>query len=408
MTGVGQARSLGALRAGPLRPPGDTPSAARIGSTSVQVECPPIPPNCPASAPRRNRRESGFALLMVFVLAAVIAISLYFELPRAMFEHTRQKEQLLIDRGEQYSLAIRRFYVKFGRWPARMEELESTNNMRFLRRQYKDPMTGEADWRIIHEAAGVLTDSLVHPPNPLATGQNGPGGSPTSFGTLTSSLPSGSPLSSPSSADATSDQPVQKALGMLSRPSDRGPLGTAHGGVSADDDTGQPAYASNAPGASSPNPAGDASSANPVAAAPTGQDLNAANPTAGAGGLGPPGSTGPNSVVDLINQQLRGPRQLPGTASSQSQGAGGQTLTGGGIGIAGVASRSELRGIKRYNDRTKYKEWEFVFDMSKLQQLQNPQQQQLQQQPQPQPQPQQTQQPQPGSGASPVVNGNGP
>ena len=72
----------------------------------------------------------------------------------------------------------------------------------------------------------------------------------------------------------------------------------------------------------------------------------------------------------MINNQLRNPRQLPGTTSGQ-QSTG---ITGGGIGIAGVASKSEYRGIKIYNDHRKYKEWEFVFDMSKLQQLQTGQQ----------------------------------
>jgi len=40
------------------------------------------------------------------------------------------------------------------------------------------------------------------------------------------------------------------------------------------------------------------------------------------------------------------------------------TATGGGIGggIAGVASTYEAEGIKVYNDRTKYNEWEFIYD----------------------------------------------
>ena len=39
--------------------------------------------------------------------------------------------------------------------------------------------------------------------------------------------------------------------------------------------------------------------------------------------------------------------------------------TMGGGGIAGVASNQNGVGIKRYNDRKKYKEWEFVFDYRK-------------------------------------------
>ena len=47
----------------------------------------------------RKSEERGFAVLMVFVLAAVIAITLYMEMPRVAFEAQRTKEQLLIDRA---------------------------------------------------------------------------------------------------------------------------------------------------------------------------------------------------------------------------------------------------------------------------------------------------------------------
>src|SRR5271155_6119503 len=63
----------------------------------------------------RNRtsephREQGSALLIVFVLAAAIAIMLYRELPVAITEGQRQKEQLLIDRGGQYERAIQLYF----------------------------------------------------------------------------------------------------------------------------------------------------------------------------------------------------------------------------------------------------------------------------------------------------------
>ena len=109
---------------------------------------------------RRRRKQSGFALLFVFLTAAIIAITLYMEIPRVAFETQRQKEQLLVERGEQYKLAIRRFVqANKNRWPASMDELESFNNRRFLRHRYKDPMTGKDEWRIVHIQNGVLTDS---------------------------------------------------------------------------------------------------------------------------------------------------------------------------------------------------------------------------------------------------------
>ncbi len=35
------------------------------------------------------------------------------------------------------------YYKKFGRYPTRLEDLENTNNQRYLRKRYKDPITGK-------------------------------------------------------------------------------------------------------------------------------------------------------------------------------------------------------------------------------------------------------------------------
>ncbi|HBY61483.1 MAG TPA: type II secretion system protein, partial [Solibacterales bacterium] len=95
----------------------------------------------------RQEGERGFALLLVFAMAAAVAILLYSELPRAMFESQRAKEQLLVERGEQYQRAIGLFVKKFQRYPAALKDLEETNNIRFLRKRFKDPMTGKDEWR---------------------------------------------------------------------------------------------------------------------------------------------------------------------------------------------------------------------------------------------------------------------
>jgi len=111
---------------------------------------------------RGRAHERGYALLMVTLLAAFLAISLYLELPVAAFESKRIKEQLLMDRGHEYVQAIRLYYRRFHTFPASMEQLEDTNNMRFLRRRYKDPMTGDSEWRILHVGpAGQLSDSKL-------------------------------------------------------------------------------------------------------------------------------------------------------------------------------------------------------------------------------------------------------
>lgn len=110
---------------------------------------------------RRRRQESGYALLLILLMGAILAITLYTEIPRVAFESQRQKEQMLIDRGEQYKRAIQLFYRKNNRYPTKIEDLENTNNIRFLRHRYKDPMTGKDEWRPIHVTNGVLTDSKV-------------------------------------------------------------------------------------------------------------------------------------------------------------------------------------------------------------------------------------------------------
>jgi hypothetical protein len=72
-----------------------------------------------------------------------------------------------------------------------------------------------------------------------------------------------------------------------------------------------------------------------------------------------------NAAADLIRNILTTPR--PG--GMPQPGIGGQTIGGG---IAGVASNSEGEGVKVYNDRSLYKEWEFIFDPTKVKQIPNP------------------------------------
>src|SRR5262245_57317857 len=116
----------------------------------------------------RRGNERGFAMLLVFVMAATVAIMLYRELPRVAFEAQRNKEQLLIERGEQYSRAIQLYVRKWKKYPATIEDLESTNQVRFLRKRYIDPMSGKSEWRLIRVGpGGVFLDSLVHKPPSL-------------------------------------------------------------------------------------------------------------------------------------------------------------------------------------------------------------------------------------------------
>ena len=100
-------------------------------------------------------------MLVVFLMAASVAIALYVELPRVAFESQRNREELLVARGEAYKRGVELYYRKLKTYPQKIEDLENTNNFRFLRKRYKDPLTGKDEWRLVHMGPAGLTDSLV-------------------------------------------------------------------------------------------------------------------------------------------------------------------------------------------------------------------------------------------------------
>jgi len=101
--------------------------------------------------PRRRSQsaESGYILITLMLLASLVVIMLAVVLPQMSQQIRRDREQELIHRGVQYSRAIRRFFKKNGRYPVRLEELENSNNIRYLRTRYKDPVTGK-DFKLLH------------------------------------------------------------------------------------------------------------------------------------------------------------------------------------------------------------------------------------------------------------------
>jgi uncharacterized membrane protein YgcG len=122
-----------------------------------------------ATVRERHRRsdahssERGFALLLIFLMAAVVAIFMYMELPRAAFEAERQREERLVDIGKEYRRAIQLYVRETKKFPADLDDLaKQTNNKRFLRHKYIDPMTGKDEWRLIHaNQTGAFTDSHI-------------------------------------------------------------------------------------------------------------------------------------------------------------------------------------------------------------------------------------------------------
>ncbi|HEY0758548.1 MAG TPA: type II secretion system protein [Acidisarcina sp.] len=110
----------------------------------------------PRSSRRRRPGESGFVMISVLFLVALIMLSLTIAAPRVADDIRRDRENELYHRGLQYQRAIRLYYRKFGSYPTSLDQLEKTNEIRFLRKRYKDPMTGKDEWHIIHYGEAKL------------------------------------------------------------------------------------------------------------------------------------------------------------------------------------------------------------------------------------------------------------
>jgi type II secretory pathway pseudopilin PulG len=116
-------------------------------------------------------RESGYVLLAVMLAVTLILVAMSIEVPRIAQQIKREKEEELVHRGKDYATAVKRFVHKNGgRYPSSVEQLEDTNHIRFLRKKYKDPMTGESDWKMVHAGEAQIK---IPTPNP---GLSGPGG----------------------------------------------------------------------------------------------------------------------------------------------------------------------------------------------------------------------------------------
>jgi type II secretory pathway pseudopilin PulG len=98
---------------------------------------------------RDNKKPQGYILLLLMLFITLMAIAATAIAPSITFQIQRDREEEMIHRGVQYSRAIRRYVKKFGRYPTRLEDLENTNSLRFLRKRYKDPITGQ-DFKLLH------------------------------------------------------------------------------------------------------------------------------------------------------------------------------------------------------------------------------------------------------------------
>jgi type II secretory pathway pseudopilin PulG len=93
--------------------------------------------------------EHGYLLVAMVVAIFLILLALSVAAPRIATQLRREREVETAHRANQYVRGIRMYYKKFNSYPASMEALKKSNNIRFLRQEYVDPLTGEKDWKLI-------------------------------------------------------------------------------------------------------------------------------------------------------------------------------------------------------------------------------------------------------------------
>lgn len=101
------------------------------------------------------RRENGFTLVGLLIIIAIATIMLAAAFPLWTSVVQREKEEELIFRGEAYKQAIQDFVRTFGRPPQKLDELVEMEP-RSIRKLYKDPMTEDGEWDLVHASANQM------------------------------------------------------------------------------------------------------------------------------------------------------------------------------------------------------------------------------------------------------------
>ena len=111
-------------------------------------------------------------MVALLILMAVMAVAMTVALPAWSTMARREREAELVFRGEQYARAIMLFQRKYaGAFPPNVEVLV---NERFLRKQYKDPITND-DFQPIGVGQAVAGPSVANPLDPTGRAAAGHG-----------------------------------------------------------------------------------------------------------------------------------------------------------------------------------------------------------------------------------------
>jgi type II secretory pathway pseudopilin PulG len=110
--------------------------------------------------PERKHGNRGFTYLTLLLMIVVMGIVLG---AAAEVWHTavqREKERELLFAGNQFRIAITLYYRNHATFPHNLEDLlkdpQYAFTKRYLRKLYRDPMTGSNEWGVVRRADGGI------------------------------------------------------------------------------------------------------------------------------------------------------------------------------------------------------------------------------------------------------------
>jgi type II secretory pathway pseudopilin PulG len=260
----------------------------------------------PIRSASKREGEDGYVLLIAIFFLALMVISLAVAMPRVIKSIQRDKDLETYHRGKQYRRAIQLYYRKFHAYPPNVDALVNTNEIRFLRKKYTDPVTGKADWQ------------------PVLFGQNK---TPTAMGFF------GQPLA----GNASTIAGVGPSGGQAGLPGIT-PLGGGSG---------------SAFGGTSTSSFGSSGSSGSIFS-------SSSSDNSGSASSGTTGSTDNSGGTGSSGTSSSGSGNSTSSGSSSSSGSSGQTF--GGAGIIGFSPGSSKQSILVYKKKNHYNEWEFTYD----------------------------------------------
>jgi hypothetical protein len=242
-------------------------------------------------------------LVAAMFLLFVFALSLSIAAPLITRSIQRDREVETMERGKQYQRAIQLYFRKFNSYPPSIDALVKTNNIRFLRKKYINPMTGKSDWK------------------PIMFGQNK---APLAMGFFGEPMAAGATALAGTGPAGNNAAPNPGGGGVMTGTSGLG-------------------------GSSFFGGTGFGSATTPTTPT-TGTTGTTGTSTTGTGQTGATGTTTSGT----------GTSSTPGSSTgSLSTPTSGQSF--GGAGVVGVSPPLEKQSILYYKKKQKYSEWEFTY-----------------------------------------------